>query len=93
MMAKHERRALTGDRNQCTGCGEFFNSSGAFDHHRIGPFTSRRCLSAEEMQAKGMALNGAGYWVKSLMSDEAKRARRAGANAAPSHHHDATSGV
>lgn len=64
------RRHLTGDRNQCPGCGGFFNSTAAFDAHRTGPFghsgqpAQRRCLTAGEMRAHGMALNRAGFWVK-----------------------------
>jgi hypothetical protein len=55
---------LRGDRNQCCGCGEYFNSSAAFDKHRHGDFgKDRRCRSVEEMRAKGMDKNAAGFWV------------------------------
>lgn len=65
---------LSGDRNQCQGCGEYFNSSAAFDKHRIGSFGapmgdgtymmhSRRCRSVDEMEAAGMAKNNAGFWI------------------------------
>jgi hypothetical protein len=64
-------RTLTGDRNQCPSCREYFNSTAAFDAHRVGPFGSptgeparRRCLRIDEMIAKGMARNRAGFWVK-----------------------------
>jgi hypothetical protein len=68
---------VSGDRNQCAGCGEFFNSSAAFDKHRTGAFGSpmgdgtymmhsRRCLSGEEMRTKGMDKNASGYWVTAL---------------------------
>lgn len=60
---------LTGDRNQCQGCKEYFNSTAAFDKHRDGRHgVDRRCLSADEMNAKGMAKNSAGFWVGSLMA-------------------------
>jgi hypothetical protein len=54
---------LTGQRNQCPTCGEYFNSNTAFDKHRSGPFTDRRCISAQEMMDKGMSLNASGFWI------------------------------
>jgi hypothetical protein len=58
---------VSGDRNQCAGCGEFFNSSAAFDKHRTGAFgIDRRCMTDGEMRAKGMDKNAAGYWVTAL---------------------------
>lgn len=65
---------LSGDRNQCRGCGEFFNSTFAFDKHRTGDFgKDRRCLTVDEMEAKGMSKNAAGFWVSSLMPQELHR--------------------
>jgi hypothetical protein len=67
---KHLRRTLTGDRNQCGGCGEFFNSTFAFDKHRTGEFgKDRRCLAADEMRARGMSTNAAGFWISSAMPE------------------------
>ena len=63
------KRKLTGDRNQCPTCGEYFNSTYACDAHRTGPFghggqpARRRCLTVNEMSAHGMRLNRAGFWV------------------------------
>lgn len=54
---------LTGQRNQCPTCNEYFNSNTAFDKHSSGPFTNRRCISAQEMRDKGMSLNGSGFWI------------------------------
>lgn len=55
---------LGGDRNQCQGCKEFFNSTAAFDKHRTGEFgVSRRCRSEQEMKDKGMARNSSGFWI------------------------------
>lgn len=64
------RTKLGGDHCQCAGapyagCGEFFNSTRAFDKHRVDAGQARRCLSAFEMQAKGMSLNARGFWVTS----------------------------
>lgn len=57
---------LRGDRNQCQGCKEYFNSSFAFDKHRTGEHgKDRRCLTTDEMEAKGMAKNAAGFWISS----------------------------
>lgn len=63
-------------RNQCAGCGELFNSVGAFDKHRTGSYgipdpakpdsylpAKRRCLNAEEMAKLGMEKNSAGFWI------------------------------
>ena len=68
---------LTGDRNQCLQCGEYFNSTAAFEKHRTGTFgessgdgtylgSSRGCLKVSEMVSKGMAKNSSGWWVTSL---------------------------
>jgi hypothetical protein len=55
---------LRGDRNQCPGCGQLFNSTIAFDKHRTGLHAgnARRCLSVDEMLAKGMVLREDGFW-------------------------------
>lgn len=51
------------DRNQCPSCGEFFSSSYAFDAHRIGAFSNRRCMTLAEMVGKGMLRNSNFWWV------------------------------
>ena len=66
-------------RCQCSGfpykgCGEYFNSTYAFDLHRIG--MDRRCLSADEMLAAGMSKNSDGCWIGSKRSDSAIAQRR-----------------
>lgn len=59
---------LRGDRNQCAGCGAFFNSTHAFDKHRVGEHgIDRRCLTADEMHGKGMVLRDDGFWRGSAM--------------------------
>ena len=59
-----KRRELHGDHNQCPGCGQYFNSTFAFDKHRIGAFgVDRRCMDLQEMEKAGMALNAGGWWV------------------------------
>lgn len=65
---------LSGDRNQCQVCKGYFNSVAAFDKHRVGPHgDGRRCLDEAEMLAKGMARNGAGFWVGSPMASAGDR--------------------
>jgi hypothetical protein len=57
---------LTGQRCQCPTCGQGFNRVSTFDKHRVGEFApgnTRRCLSTEEMQAKGWQVNAAGFWI------------------------------
>jgi hypothetical protein len=56
-------KKLKGDRNQCQGCKEFFNSTGAFDKHRVGQHgVDRRCMTKDEMLAKEMHLGDDGFW-------------------------------
>lgn len=49
----------------CTACHITFTSSAAGDMHRAGRYfpSERRCLSVDEMVAKGMKPNGRGYWT------------------------------
>jgi hypothetical protein len=66
---------LTGDRNQCQGCKTHFNSSFAFDKHRTGEHgKGRRCLSEDEMRAKGMCTNAAGFWISAAMPETIREA-------------------
>lgn len=61
-------KLLTGNRNQCQTCKEYFNSNAPFDKHRTGVHgVNRRCLTSEEMIAKGMSLNDAGFWITKEM--------------------------
>jgi hypothetical protein len=32
----------------CRTCGDYFGSPSAFDKHRTGPWSGRRCLAPEE---------------------------------------------
>ena len=78
---------LRGDRNQCPACGEYFNSTFAFDKHRTGVFgaikrkggplvstsADRRCLGAREMLESGMSRNSAGFWITKAYEDAASR--------------------
>lgn len=51
-------------RCQCMACGEYFNRVSTFDKHRVGEYgADRRCMTSEEMQAKGWHINAAGFWV------------------------------
>jgi len=60
-------KVLRGQRNQCQGCKEYFNSNYAFDKHRVGQHgVDRRCMIVDEMKSKGMSLNSAGFWVGSV---------------------------
>lgn len=54
---------LRGDRNKCPTCGEYFNSTHAFEKHRTGEFgKDRRCRTRDEMFSKGMHLGADGFW-------------------------------
>ena|SRR5437868_5210874 len=64
-------RKLTGDCNQCPTCREYFNSTSAFDRHRIGEYGStRRCMTVAEMYAAGMAKNSKGFWLTGVRSEK-----------------------
>lgn len=61
-------KVLRGDRNQCQGCKAYFNSTHAFEKHRVGEHgKDRRCLNADEMRAKGMVLGDDEFWRGSAM--------------------------
>ncbi|MGF6903926.1 hypothetical protein [Paraburkholderia sp. GAS348] len=69
---------LSGDRNRCGGCGEYFNSSYSFDRHRTGDFgKDRRCMTAEEMTARGMVKNKDEFWITATMDSDVIAERRA----------------
>lgn len=73
--AKAAGKHLSGDRNQCPGCGEYFNSSFAFEKHRTGDFgKDRRCLTVDEMETKSMSKNAAGFWISSAMPADVRAA-------------------
>lgn len=59
---------LRGNRNQCRGCNELFNSNGAFAKHRTGEFgVNRRCMTATEMTEAGMVKRADGFWITEPM--------------------------
>ena len=61
---------LTGSRNQCPSCNQYFNSNTAFDKHRTGKHgVNRRCRTVEEMTALGMLVNHAGFWITEKRND------------------------
>lgn len=51
----------------CQACGSYFNSTFAFDKHRVGDYKNeaknRRCLTEKEMRDRAMGVNHDGYWV------------------------------
>ncbi len=69
-------KTLGNSRSHCSSCHEFFNSDAAFDMHRTGLFEGesnrfgtaqitgpRRCMTTDEMLARGMAVNESGFWT------------------------------
>jgi len=55
---------LSGQRSKCATCGLHFTSTSSFDDHRTGKIgtSSRRCLSTDELSAKGFEPNALGFW-------------------------------
>lgn len=63
-------KLFRGDHCQCPTCGEYFNSTYAFDKHRTGRDAPlRRCLSPAEMRTIGIAVSSTGWWVSSMASN------------------------
>ena len=59
-------RTWTGKRiEHRTECHQTFTGNTSGDKHRVGEFApdTRRCLTAAEMRAKGMAQNARGQWT------------------------------
>jgi hypothetical protein len=63
-------RRNQGGRCKCEACGASFTGLSAFDMHRTGEYalgrkkpSTRRCLSAGEMRAKGMVEGERGAWT------------------------------
>ena len=60
----------TGDRCLCRTCGQYFNSTGMFDRHRLGrhdlfaPHFGRRCLTVTEMRERGYVVGAKGFWIR-----------------------------
>lgn len=66
------------DKCKCAACGEYFNSTYAFDKHRYGPYTSgRNCGSRDQMMGMGMVQAPSGHWVSSSLTARALRRRMA----------------
>lgn len=56
---------LKDDMNQCPTCHKLFMDIDAFDLHRAGEMSKRRCLSAREMREVGLSPRMAdGVWRK-----------------------------
>jgi hypothetical protein len=70
------KKELRGDRNQCAGCGIYFNSTFAFDKHRVGEHkdNKRTCLDAATMTANGMFEGEDGFWRGERMAERGLKA-------------------
>jgi hypothetical protein len=85
-MNKPYDRKLTGNRCQCQGCYEYFNSIYAFDEHRAGNCANdgknRHCLTIEEMESRGFVKNRLDFWVRRKSDTSALRRMRSSAHTA-----------
>ena len=50
-------------KSLCAACGEIFKSVSGFDAHRVTRDGGRVCLNPDEMEARGMSINGKGFWI------------------------------
>ncbi len=68
------RRKLSGNRNQCPACREYFNSSKAFGQHRTGLFNgTRRCLTVVEIQAMNFSKTKDDFWLCPIALEDRER--------------------
>jgi hypothetical protein len=51
---------------RCGACGLYFRSDSGFMQHRRGG----RCLSPDELRAKGLSVNAGGYWIREVYDRE-----------------------
>jgi hypothetical protein len=51
-------------RNQCGSCKMCFNSMSAFEHHRYGPYSDRKCRTPTEMVERNFYVNDRGFWAQ-----------------------------
>ncbi len=67
--------------NQCGACGEDFTSVETFDRHRVGEHEhrfstahpeGRRCLSGDEVLAKGWQWDDKGRWFDPVRTARAR---------------------
>ncbi len=62
----------------CRSCGLYWTSEAAFAAHRVGEYgINRRCLTQDELRAKGFAPNEGGYWRKPAPADAFKNRKAA----------------
>ena len=65
---------LTGNRCQCTACGECFNGTQPFDKHRVGEYgVNRRCLTVAEMAVARFMRNAVGFLCARATAEHATR--------------------
>lgn len=74
-MTRNERDPMLprdSDKCRCATCGLYFNSTHAFDRHRVldsadarrfKDYARRRCLSGIEMRERGMTTSATGHWI------------------------------
>jgi hypothetical protein len=80
------KKVLRGERCKCPACGEYLNSTGMFDRHRVGKYPDRRCLTSAEMLDRGFSKNAAGFWIRSERSYSlAPRAQERRSASTPAH--------
>lgn len=67
-MSRNERDPMLPfgtDKCRCPLCGQYFNSTYAFERHRRIYKETRalRCLSGDELKALGWDTNRTGHWI------------------------------
>jgi hypothetical protein len=66
---------LGSDKCRCMACGLYFNSTFAFDGHRIGRIgLDRRCRTGDQLKALGWCLSSTGHWITEARDLGAARA-------------------
>lgn len=61
-------------RCQCGACSALFGGTRLFERHRVGAYVpdQRRCLSQDEMRARGWSKNRDGFWIEKEADERAR---------------------
>ena len=65
---------------ECAGCGSGFGGLTLFDKHRVGQPGERRCLTADEITARGWHQDDRGLWKAAAPATMAFAGVSVGAN-------------
>lgn len=59
---RDEKLPIGSNKCKCAACGEYFLTVKAFETHRYGKYTDRRCTETADMDKRRLSLDEKGYW-------------------------------